>query len=1688
MANVTVTLSQPNVTVSTANISNVAVTQTESNIVVSQVASVANANIITTLLSVNDTGGDGSLSYDGLGEFTYTGPSATEVRAHLSNTAPILYDATTGVISANTDAIFSNTLANNWFTSQTTDDLTEGTTNLYLNGTGTTDDLTEGSTNLYYTTDRVNAAISANIIAGYGLEKDALNSFRVANGSIQDQANIAFGNNTTDNLSEGTTNLYFSNINLATSSTTHLPEGTNLYFTTDRANSAIDTKLLGNITISNLEVTNSLTSNANLFLGNGAQTYPLLLGTPGANTNLPPSIAFIQPEKDGGALFIGSSSNLNPVNGYPGKGFSNVIIPLPTNVNSVFAVGRGPSQGVFNPGGDFANNDIRYNSFAMKMGNSSSTATTTFGFGESSRGNFRIGPTSNVDEITWFNVHQDSNDPDGSNWKVDINGITYPGGPASKGGNPLYPGQILYGGSNVTVSSPGRTGSGSINKSDYARIGVNIGGATTTLLPGKLAVGASGGNPTGAFTLPDFDGTAGQVLKTDGAGAVLWATDAGSNADVVQYISENALTVGGNLDVNGNLEVSGNLNYRNVEDLYVRDQKITLNANAASDATVEIIANRPVAGSNTLIRWNETADVWQFSNDGSTFYNIPASTDDLAEGTNLYYTDTRSRAAISVTDSGGDGSLSYDNGTGVITYTGPSAAEVRAHISATGNINYNSTTGVISESLTTTDITEGDNLYYTQARFDTAFSGKSTSDLSEGTNLYYTTDRANSAINNYTGSFANAVINTTQDITTTGNITGGYIIAGNDAGEEGIFIGDINGAIQQEVKNDTGVTLTKGQAVYLTGAATGSTPHVALANSENAAHMPAIGVVKNNIPDTETGEIVTNGQMNFTGHGFTIGAQLYINGAGALTETQPTGEANLVQKIGKVVTSSQIIVQGAGRTNATPNLDEGNIFLGSSSNTAIPVTPDSNFTTTGNAFSLSESLTDVNVITSRQPSVVTAGSFVVGQQYNILTQGTTNYNSIGSFFTTSAGSFIIGDVYTIISTGTTDFTAIGAADSNPGTTFTATGVGTGNGTAINVSQGTLFTATGVGSGSGTATEVIDARLTTKGSTASTRLGGTGYVELNRDIDGVNTAGLEVDPQGFAMKSRTMFNGLSASTIASSVPVTGLPIYTGGSATFTAGSNVVKLVGLVEEVAFNGAGFTLDLANYYGNGMVLVNYGLSSSTNPNRNKPVTYPLSENAKTVALANSTVVPGAGFIAGEANVIMSEVSPIDYVWGGNGVYDRGIFHTIENSTTGRKLVLSSAQTANTFIATNAVPVGRNDYFVNDTGTNSTAEFDISSVSNFTGANISLTGFSDYFYSSARRQYKKTSLRSTKGSTSFSNVVLIGNDAQYDDSGFGYNYWPTFGMTTLWNGTDSIGNDTGAAQNPPVTPGLRFIQFTDKTIQASDSFNPQEISTGGPRILLNSSQGNISLNPAEYYPREHQGLGVFGVYGSTTTNPFPRTRSQLPGGIYFTASEDWTTNTGTDAYFVSTPQGKLGTDTDANEAHLFMASANGETTLLGTNKVSFYQSANAYGAGNIVSGLETIKAGTEWANISSTGIQTGGTIQGNNTVLKKFNETKVDLGSVSGDQSSALDADNGSIYTLTATGGITINTIANAVAGTSMTIIITQDGTGSHALTSSMKFTGGDKTLSTAGGSIDVISVFYDGTTYYASLTKAYA
>ena len=82
----------------------------------------------------------------------------------------------------------------------------------------------------------------------------------------------------------------------------------------------------------------------------------------------------------------------------------------------------------------------------------------------------------------------------------------------------------------------------------------------------------------------------------------------------------------------------------------------------------------------------------------------------------------------------------------------------------------------------------------------------------------------------------------------------------------------------------------------------------------------------------------------------------------------------------------------------------------------------------------------------------------------------------------------------------------------------------------------------------------------------------------------------------------------------------------------------------------------------------------------------------------------------------------------------------------------------------------------------------------------------------------------------------------------------------------------------------------------------------------------------------------------------------------------------------------------------------------------------------------------------------------------------------------------NGSIQTITATGNFTLSAFTSPVSGQTITFIITQDGTGSRTLTSTMKFAGGFKTLSTAAGAIDILTVSYIGTTYYASLSRGFA
>jgi hypothetical protein len=196
---------------------------------------------------------------------------------------------------------------------------------------------------------------------------------------------------------------------------------------------------------------------------------------------------------------------------------------------------------------------------------------------------------------------------------------------------------------------------------------------------------------------------------------------------------------------------------------------------------------------------------------------------------------------------------------------------------------------------------------------------------------------------------------TDNGATTTTNISvaqvtmGGDLLADGDqtrtiGSETNRFVtthGDLNGAVRFKAK--AGVALSKGEVVYISGVS-GGVPVVSKAQSNSASTMPAYGVCYAAASLNADVQIVTFGNLEGINTGsFSVGDTLFISAttAGAVTNTAPTGESNLLQNIGRVVkvdavgNSGIYKIGGAGRTNATPNLDTDKIFLGNGSNQAV---------------------------------------------------------------------------------------------------------------------------------------------------------------------------------------------------------------------------------------------------------------------------------------------------------------------------------------------------------------------------------------------------------------------------------------------------------------------------------------------------------------------------------------------------------------------------------------------------------------------------------------------------------------------------------------------------------------------------------------------------------------------------------
>ena len=222
---------------------------------------------------------------------------------------------------------------------------------------------------------------------------------------------------------------------------------------------------------------------------------------------------------------------------------------------------------------------------------------------------------------------------------------------------------------------------------------------------------------------------------------------------------------------------------------------------AGLNALIDGHLNQSNPTSGYVLSWNGSDYAW-ISNSGYTntdFDNRLATKDtgDLAEGSNLYYTDTRADARISNavlsalsnvhTAAPTDGQvLKWDNGNsrwapandtdtvytsfntdfdtrlgtkdtgdlaeGSNQYFTQARARGSISLGSAGSQAYNNGTGVLTIPGTTDHITEGSNLFYTTTRantdFDTRLATKSTTDLAEGSNLYYTDARADARITN----------------------------------------------------------------------------------------------------------------------------------------------------------------------------------------------------------------------------------------------------------------------------------------------------------------------------------------------------------------------------------------------------------------------------------------------------------------------------------------------------------------------------------------------------------------------------------------------------------------------------------------------------------------------------------------------------------------------------------------------------------------------------------------------------------------------------------------------------------------------------------------------------------------------------------------------------------------------------
>ena len=191
----------------------------------------------------------------------------------------------------------------------------------------------------------------------------------------------------------------------------------------------------------------------------------------------------------------------------------------------------------------------------------------------------------------------------------------------------------------------------------------------------------SSSDPSGSETVVNSDlwiDTTNNQLKIRVSGAWKQVGETISTLSASTLGVSGDATFTGDVVISGDFTVSGTTTSINSTTLDVHDNKITLNKDWTADPTQDagIVINRGTA-TDVEFRWNETLDKWEWTEDGSTYYQLGDSklttlgfdtstgvlTSTLADGTTVT-TDLDGRYITSQTDSQ---TLSFDSSTNALT-------------------------------------------------------------------------------------------------------------------------------------------------------------------------------------------------------------------------------------------------------------------------------------------------------------------------------------------------------------------------------------------------------------------------------------------------------------------------------------------------------------------------------------------------------------------------------------------------------------------------------------------------------------------------------------------------------------------------------------------------------------------------------------------------------------------------------------------------------------------------------------------------------------------------------------------------------------------------------------------------------------------------------------------------------------